>query len=147
MKNIFLRSLAGAAMAVAPMALTTTAFADAPITHPYQVQGSTSCSGQGVCDIVFPAITTGGHTVIQHVSCSFFMPTGSAVSASVSINGTIGPSTVSNMLPIINYGGGAWAIAGDTTLYLAKNNKPQLNLITENGGVAQNLTCTLTGYY
>jgi hypothetical protein len=140
---VFAILLASTGSATAP---TTVVNANDPTRHPYQQVGGDSCAAAGDCAIDFPAITA-GETIIQHVSCTFQVPTGSSI-AWIAL-GSVGYAQF-NYLPVFSYGNYAdtttYGINTDTYLLYTKGQMPRMNVDTNTGAVTE-YGCTLTGYY
>ncbi len=121
-----------------------------PIHHPYQqFADASTCQYAGDCAIVFPA-TTAASTLIQRVSCEFYLASGGTV-VKASLGGQYGGPMGSdrNILPAFAYapqsGGTSYGINADTTLFFPKGAQPRVDVFSNNVPV-QYLDCTISGY-
>ena len=117
-----------------------------PIHHPYQqFADSGTCQYAGDCAIVFLA-TTAASTLIQHVSCEFYLASGGTVSKTT-LSGPGGNDR--NMFPAFAYaaqqGGTPYGLNADAYLFLAKGEQPRVDVFS-NGAPVQYLDCTISGY-
>lgn len=117
-----------------------------PIHHPYQqFVDIGSCQYVGDCSILFPA-TTAASTLIQYVSCEFFLASGGTiVTATLS-----GPAANDrNFLPVFAYppqqGGTNYGIGTAAYLFFAKGKQPRVDVFS-NGAPVQYFDCTVSGY-
>jgi hypothetical protein len=119
---------------------------DAGLTHPYQESNSSNC-GTSDCETTFGTIAA-PETVVQHVSCSFAVPTGAVVWSTTLFEGN--SSANANFLPASSSaptGGYNYYIINETTqLFLTTGDKPFIDIGTMGGNVDV-LTCTISGYH
>jgi hypothetical protein len=123
---------------------TDPAFADATFTRPYKAFGTASCQYPGPCPVSFPAISTAGGALIQHVSCSFSMNGGSAGSAYLQFRSLFQALTVSasNTLDGVT----TYDINANVTLNVGEGGGPVIS-VSGNDAAVTGLACTLTGYH
>lgn len=121
-----------------------------PIHHPYQqfANGGT-CQYAGDCAIVFPT-TTAASTLIQRVSCEFYLASGGTVSnasLSAQYGGPMGSDR--NIFPVFAYaaqsGGTSYGINADANLFFTKGAQPRVDVFSS-GVPVQYFDCTISGY-
>lgn len=134
------------AWAAGPATLTTqTNNVNDPVNHPYSQTASASSCQSYYCILYFPALTA-NETLLQHVSCQFFLPTG--VTASSLLVSTY--SGDQNMLPVSAYannGNGTYQATNESTYLFASSGDQYIIELGTNGGAAQGLYCTISGYH
>jgi hypothetical protein len=117
-----------------------------PTHHPYEEFANVSCTSNGVCEIVFPALTTTS-TVILHASCGFSLATGG-----FPLYASLGEKTSNprNYLQTFAYGNDGnitnFGINADTYLFYTKGQQPTI-IVFGDGATVQSLLCTVSGYY
>lgn len=123
---------------------TTVINAYDPTLHPYQQFSTANCTESGDCAILFPAITTG--TLIQHVSCSGALTTGTTIGyASLGIQGEnprnfLQPFAYSSSGGFLEFG-----INADAYVLYTKGQQPRIDVFGYSP--VQSLLCTVSGYY
>lgn len=117
-----------------------------PIHHPYQqFADSGTCQYAGDCAVLFPA-TTAASTLIQHVSCEFYLASGGTV-VKTTLSGPTGNDR--NIFPAFAYapqqGSTSYGIDAGAYLFFAKGEQPRIDVFS-NGAPVQYLDCTISGY-
>jgi len=115
-----------------------------PINHPYQESTYSNC-GQDNCVLTF-GTTAASETLVQHVSCSFEVQTGTVIYVALVFDQTTGNQ---NYLPVSSYGSASgstnYVINENTQLFFAAGGQPDVNVAT-NGPISL-LSCTISGYH
>ena len=119
-----------------------------PVNHPYsQSQYNTVNCSAGSCYLLFSV--TANETLIQHVSCTYYLPTSIPTTQVLLYNGTSGDV---NYLPVVSYGtsgGYAYQVINESTYLFAQNgNQVVLEVNTASSSTAiLDFYCTISGYH
>jgi hypothetical protein len=119
-----------------------------PVNHPYvESANNSSCTSNSICRINFPPTAT-KETLIQHVSCYYFLPTNAVTVYAYAFNTST--SLDYNFLPISNYGslsnGAGRAINENTYLFLKTGEALEV-VVEPSGGAVEAFQCTISGYH
>ena len=139
-----MRHMVSAIAALCLVLSVTPVFADAPVTHGYQAEAYVASCPNG-CNVVLPA-TTEANTLVQHVSCSFYV-TSPGVVQFAELRGS---QPITNVLPVFAFptvaGSTEYGINADVNFYYLKGYQPIITLDIS-GGTAGGVDCSVFGYY
>ncbi|HVH73769.1 MAG TPA: hypothetical protein VM755_02510 [Stellaceae bacterium] len=116
-----------------------------PLSQAYQQVGSTNCTDQGDCAIVFPALPS--KTIVTHVSCTYFLASGGVALNSYLTDENLDLSeNVQSYAHAPSSSGTVYGINADVYVVYTKNAAPRVDVYSD-GAPVQSFNCTISGFH